>query len=81
MVTPFCRSHLHGQSTNLFWCIVVQAGELETLERFKRQFDGAAFRKGLQITFNASGNKLTTAIDGKQVCRLVCCLSGVTVSL
>ncbi|EFN51273.1 hypothetical protein CHLNCDRAFT_55230 [Chlorella variabilis] len=44
-----------------------QAGELEALQRFKRQFDGAPFRRGLQITFCASGTKLTTTIDGKQV--------------
>lgn len=44
------------------------AGQLAALDTFKRQFDDAAFRKGLEITFTAQGDKLTTTIDSMQVC-------------
>lgn len=43
------------------------AGQLAALDTFKRQFDDAAFRKGLEITFTAQGDKLTTTIDSMQV--------------
>lgn len=45
------------------------AGELAALAAFRRQFDAASFRKGMEITFVASGSRLTTKIDGKQVSR------------
>jgi hypothetical protein len=48
------------------------AGELAALAAFRSQFDAASFRKGLEITFVASGSRLTTKIDGKQV---GCCLA------
>lgn len=49
-----------------FYC-TLQAGELAALDAFKRQFEGAPFRKGFEVTFTTAGNKLTTQLDGKQV--------------
>lgn len=49
-----------------------QACELAALEPFKQQFDAAAFRKGLEVTFTTTdhtcGPQLTSRADGKQVC-------------
>ena len=44
------------------------AGQLAMLEAFTRQFDAAAFRKGLDIAFTfRGGGRLVTRVDGQQV--------------
>lgn len=53
---------------------IKQAGELSALTDFTRQFDEARFRKGLEIVFAASGGKLTTRVDGQEVCAAAGCL-------
>ena len=46
----------------------MQSGDLAALDSFVRQFDGAAFRKGLEISFTTTpGGKLVTKFDGKEV--------------
>jgi hypothetical protein len=41
---------------------------MAALDSFVRQFDRAAFRKGLEISFTATpGGKLVTKFDGQEV--------------
>ena len=49
-------------------CLAVQSGDLAALDSFIEQFDRAAFRKGLEISFTATlGGKLVTKFDGQEV--------------
>ncbi|KAF5836856.1 hypothetical protein DUNSADRAFT_5347 [Dunaliella salina] len=43
-----------------------KAGELSTLEAFKRQFDDVTFQKGTEVTFFNTGRQLLTKVDNKE---------------
>jgi hypothetical protein len=60
----------------MFACGLLQAAEpASTMEAFERLFDGAAFRKGMEVTFTTNNStSLTTQIDGKTVSSSAKCL-------
>uniref|UniRef100_A0A7S3VIK9 Chalcone-flavonone isomerase family protein n=1 Tax=Dunaliella tertiolecta TaxID=3047 RepID=A0A7S3VIK9_DUNTE len=48
--------------TKHFWT----AGELSTLEAFRKQFDDVSFEKGTEVVFSTTGKQLLTKVDNRE---------------
>uniref|UniRef100_A0A7S3VI24 Chalcone isomerase domain-containing protein n=1 Tax=Dunaliella tertiolecta TaxID=3047 RepID=A0A7S3VI24_DUNTE len=42
------------------------AGELSTLEAFRKQFDDVSFEKGTEVVFSTTGKQLLTKVDNRE---------------